>query len=194
MPGGPSGWAFIIRTVFPLKYVYKGCSASPQLFTADECKVFVQLITTTPPPLFAKRGICRDMRSVHSSPRPRSVSLVHAGPIGLWHCATLQLASCAVVMSPSHIPSHFLLWKQAASDMPELLVSPLRFTVPCRTKARTVWPENESDSRRRILGLRKEGKRNYRGRLHARTWKWGRTWPSTPHSCYQDWEKWGAFS
>lgn len=81
-------------------------------------------------------GIWRDMRLVHSfSPRPRSVSLVCVGPVGLWHCATLQLASCTAVMSPSHIPSHFALWEQTASDMPELLVSPLRFTAPCRTKA-----------------------------------------------------------
>lgn len=160
------------NNISPPSMYARAAVQAPQLFIADECKVFIQLITTTPPPRWALFcvGDWRDMRLVPSlSPRPRSVSLVCAGPIGLWHCVTLQLTSCTAVMSPSHIPlcsmrTNSFRYARAACVTAEIYCA-------MQNKSMYVWPESESDSRRWILGLRKGEERNYRGRLHTRAWK-----------------------
>lgn len=65
--------------------------------------------------------------------------------------------------------------------MPELLMSPLRFTVLCKTKACNLWPESQSD-RQEVKSLSEEerGVKELQGK--ALDWGLGRKQSNAPHT------------
>lgn len=134
MPAGPPDWAFIIRTIsFPSVYERTPVLA-PRFSLQLNLRTFIWLIATTPLSLFANKGFvpCWGFQRGRGLGQPLlspSQICLPSTPQLCWivaqRCSASPLPESGLIY-PCSFPRNLPPKEQTASDMPELLMSPLR--------------------------------------------------------------------